>query len=48
MPKASTHERRAENIAVFDFSLTDDERDQIAALEDGVRVTDPSWAPAWD
>jgi 2,5-diketo-D-gluconate reductase B len=48
LPKASSHERRAENLDVFDFSLTDDERDQVAALEDGVRTADPPWAPAWD
>ena len=48
LPKASSHERRAENLAVFDFVLTDDERDQVAALEDGVRTADPPWAPAWD
>src|SRR3954464_2365049 len=32
VPKASSHERRAENLAVFDFVLTDDERDRIAVL----------------
>jgi 2,5-diketo-D-gluconate reductase B len=48
LPKASSHERRAENIDVFGFALTDDERDQIAALEDGVRTANPPWAPAWD
>jgi 2,5-diketo-D-gluconate reductase B len=48
LPKASSHDRRAENLDVFGFSLTDDERDQVAALEDGVRTADPPWAPAWD
>jgi 2,5-diketo-D-gluconate reductase B len=32
IPKASSHERRAENIDVFDFELSDDERARIAAL----------------
>jgi diketogulonate reductase-like aldo/keto reductase len=48
LPKASSHERRAENLDVFDFELDDDERDQIAALECGRRTADPPWAPAWD
>jgi 2,5-diketo-D-gluconate reductase B len=48
LPKASSHERRAENLAVYDFSLTDDERDQVAALERGLRTADPPWAPSWD
>jgi len=48
LPKASTHERRAENLAVYDFSLTDDERDQVAALEQGLRTANPPWAPSWD
>jgi 2,5-diketo-D-gluconate reductase B len=32
VPKASTHERRAENLDVFDFELGDDERALIEAL----------------
>jgi 2,5-diketo-D-gluconate reductase B len=32
VPKASSHARRAENLDVFDFELTDDERDRIAGL----------------
>jgi 2,5-diketo-D-gluconate reductase B len=32
IPKASSHERRAENLDVFDFELSDEERTTIAAL----------------
>jgi len=32
IPKASTHERREENLAVFDFDLTEDQRGRIAGL----------------
>jgi 2,5-diketo-D-gluconate reductase B len=32
VPKASSHERRVENLDVFDFELTDDERARIDAL----------------
>jgi 2,5-diketo-D-gluconate reductase B len=48
LPKAGSHERRAENLEVFDFELHDDERDRIAALERGLRTADPPWAPVWD
>jgi 2,5-diketo-D-gluconate reductase B len=32
VPKATTHERRVENLGVFDFELSDDERARIDAL----------------
>jgi 2,5-diketo-D-gluconate reductase B len=32
VPKAASHERRAENLDVFDFELSDGERERIAAL----------------
>jgi 2,5-diketo-D-gluconate reductase B len=32
LPRSSSHERRAENVDVFDFELGDDERQRIAAL----------------
>jgi len=48
LPKASSHERRAQNLAVFDFALSDDERDRIAHLERGLRTANPSFAPEWD
>jgi 2,5-diketo-D-gluconate reductase B len=48
VPKASSHERRLENFEVFDFALSDADRDRIAALPKDKRVTDPGWAPDWD
>lgn len=49
IPKASSHERRAENLDVFDFELGDDERAAIAALSRRhLRTADPPWAPDWD
>ena len=47
-PKASSHERRVENFDVFDFELTDADRERIAALPKDVRTADPGWAPDWD
>jgi 2,5-diketo-D-gluconate reductase B len=48
IPKASSREHRAANLAVFDFALRDDERGRIAGLERGLRTIEPSWAPDWD
>ena len=48
IPKASSHERRAENFDVFDFELTAEERAEIDALPKDVRTADPPWAPDWD
>jgi 2,5-diketo-D-gluconate reductase B len=48
IPKASSHERRVENFDVFDFTLSDDERAEIAALPKDVRTANPPWAPDWD
>jgi 2,5-diketo-D-gluconate reductase B len=48
LPKASSRERRAENLDVFGFSLSDEERSRIAGLERGRRTADPPWAPDWD
>jgi len=50
IPRSSNAKRMAENLNVFDFSLTADEMKRIAALKrpDG-RIADPSGrAPAWD
>ena len=48
LPKASSHERRAQNLDVFDFELGDAERAKIAGLERGMRTADPGFAPDWD
>jgi 2,5-diketo-D-gluconate reductase B len=49
IPGTSKEERVAENFAILDFALTDDEMAEIAALkrEDG-RVVNPPHAPQWD
>jgi diketogulonate reductase-like aldo/keto reductase len=49
IPKASSHERRAENLDVFDFELDEDERATVAALSRRhLRTADPDWAADWD
>jgi 2,5-diketo-D-gluconate reductase B len=50
IPRSSNAARMAENLDVFDFALTKEETDRIAALKrtDG-RIADPAGrAPAWD
>jgi 2,5-diketo-D-gluconate reductase B len=48
VPKASSHDRRLENFEVFDFSLTDGDRERIAGLRKDLRTADPAFAPDWD
>jgi 2,5-diketo-D-gluconate reductase B len=47
IPKASSHERRVENFDVFDFELTDQDRERIAGLPKDHRTANPPWAPDW-
>jgi 2,5-diketo-D-gluconate reductase B len=50
IPRSSNPQRIAQNIDVFDFTLSDEEMDRIAALRrpDG-RIANPAGrAPAWD
>ncbi len=50
IPRSSNAKRMAENLAIFDFALSEDEMARIAALKrpDG-RIADPAGrAPAWD
>jgi diketogulonate reductase-like aldo/keto reductase len=50
IPRSSNPKRVAENLAIFDFALTDDEMEQIRALKrSAARIADPAGrAPAWD
>ncbi len=49
IPRSSNPQRLADNLAVFDFTLSDAEMAEIAALKrpDG-RVVNPPHAPKWD
>ncbi|CAA9529668.1 MAG: oxidoreductase of aldo/keto reductase family, subgroup 1 [uncultured Solirubrobacteraceae bacterium] len=48
LPKATAPERIRQNLEVFDFELSDEERRRIDGLERGKRTADPAWAPDWD
>jgi len=48
IPKASSQGRRRENFDVFDFTLSDEDREEIGALPKDVRTGNPPWAPDWD
>jgi 2,5-diketo-D-gluconate reductase B len=49
IPRTSKVERLAENIAIFDFELSDDEMAEIAKLASpGGRIVDWAWSPQWD
>jgi 2,5-diketo-D-gluconate reductase B len=48
IPKASSRERREENFDVFDFTLSDEDREEIARLPKDVRTANPPWAPDWN
>jgi diketogulonate reductase-like aldo/keto reductase len=49
IPRTSRVERLAENIAIFDFALTDEEMREIADLaRPGGRLVDWAWSPRWD
>jgi 2,5-diketo-D-gluconate reductase B len=49
IPRSSNPARIAENLDVFDFRLTADEMERIAALKrPNGRVANPAFAPQWD
>ncbi len=48
IPRASNHKHRAANFDIFDFSLTDEEMEQIFSLSRRERLVNPHWAPVWD
>jgi diketogulonate reductase-like aldo/keto reductase len=48
IPKSGDRNRMAENIAIFDFALTEDEMRRISSLaRPNGRMVDPGWSP-WD
>jgi diketogulonate reductase-like aldo/keto reductase len=49
VPKAASHENRAENLATLELApLTYEERAKVDALARGRRFINPSFAPQWD
>ena len=49
IPRTSKLARLEENLAIFDFTLSDAEMTEIAALSQaGKRIVNLAWAPAWD
>ena len=49
IPRTSRPERLAENAAIFDFALSDEEMAAISALRGkGLRICDYGFSPQWD
>jgi 2,5-diketo-D-gluconate reductase B len=48
VPKASSPERRRENLAALGLELTPDERGRIDALPKDRRYVETAWSPDWD
>ena len=48
VPKASSPERRRENLAALDLELSAEERERIDALPKDRRAVEPDWSPEWD
>lgn len=48
IPKSSSTEHLKANIEIYDFELTDEEFEEIDALEKDKRFVNPSFAPKWD
>jgi 2,5-diketo-D-gluconate reductase B len=48
VPKASSPERRRENLAALDVELTAEERARIDALPKDRRAVETQWSPEWD
>jgi 2,5-diketo-D-gluconate reductase B len=46
--KSASPERRRENLDVFDFELSTEERARIDALPKNRRYVHEAWAPQWD
>lgn len=47
-PRSSSASNRATNLDVFGFELTDREMAAITALDQGLRLYNPPWAPDWE
>ena len=48
IPKSANRQRIAENIAIFDFALDEEEMRALFTLAvPGGRIVSPSWAPDW-
>jgi 2,5-diketo-D-gluconate reductase B len=48
VPKASSPERRRENLGALDIELTAEERARIDALPKDRRAVETQWSPEWD
>jgi 2,5-diketo-D-gluconate reductase B len=48
IPKASSQAHLQENIQLFDFELTDQDRAALDSLEANQRLIDPPFAPDWE
>jgi 2,5-diketo-D-gluconate reductase B len=48
IPRARSADHRRENLEIFDFELSDEEMARIAALDEGLRLIDPDFAPEWE
>ena len=48
IPKAANPDHVEENLAIFDFSLTEGEMLRIHGLARGERLIDPDFGPVWD
>ncbi len=48
IPKAASAKHREQNLAIFDFGLTDDEMKAIHGLERGQRMVETPYSPEWD
>jgi diketogulonate reductase-like aldo/keto reductase len=49
IPRTSKLERLEENLAIFDFRLSDAEMTEIAGLSGAAkRIVNLAWSPAWD
>jgi len=47
IPRADDAEHRRANQQIFDFALSGEEMERISALDEGLRLIDPEFAPDW-